>query len=293
MSDRDRPLLPPGFLARLAAFDVASRRSTGLAPGGVHASNRAGAGTLFRDHRPYAEGDDLRTVDWNVYARHDVLVTKEFEAEEAVRVVLLLDASGSMVSGDRERLRAAARGLAVLGAVALGRGDRVDFLSVPGGRLRTFRGRAQLPALLEAVASVEAGGRTDLARAFRDGLGRLRGRAVAAVASDFLDPRGVTAGIDFLRRLGWEVRALQPVTDADLEPPPEGRVVLVDAETGEERRVEIDGAVRERLRASAARRLRAVQSAMRSRGVPWVRLPVVEGAEGLLLAALRRGGVLA
>ena len=287
------PLLPPGFLARLAAFDIASRRPAGVLPGGVHYAGRAGAGTLFRDHRPYAEGDDLRTVDWNVFARHDVLVTKEFEAEEAVRVVLLLDASGSMAAGDRERLRAAARGLAVVGAVALGRGDVVDFLSVPGGKRRTFRGRASLPALLEAIDAVEAGGRTDLAEGFRAGLAGVRGRALAAVASDFLDPRGVTAGIDVLRRHGWEVRALHPVAPADLAPPPEGRVLLVDAETGEERTVEVTPALRARFEAAAARRLGAVRASLRARGVPWVRLPTEEGSEGAMLAALRRGGVLA
>jgi uncharacterized protein (DUF58 family) len=287
------PLLPAGFLVRLASYELASRRPSGVLPGGLHVGAHGGPGTLFRDHRPYAEGDDLRTVDWNAYARHDVLVTKQFEAEEAARLVLLLDASGSMAAGDRERLRAAARGLAVLGAVALGRGDTVVFLSVPGGRRRSFRGRAALPALLEAVGAVEAGGRTDLAAGFREGLAGIRGRALAAVASDFLDPRGVTAGIDFLRRLGWEVRALQPVAPADLEPPPEGRVLLVDAETGEERLAEVTAEGRERLRAAAVRRLAAVRGSLRARGVPWVRIPTDEGSEGALLAALRRGGVLA
>lgn len=287
------PLLPADFLGRLAAYDLASRRPSGILPGGMHVGAHAGAGTLFRDHRPYAEGDDLRTVDWNVYARHEVLVTKQFEAEEAVRVVLLLDASGSMAAGDRERLRAAARGLAVVGAVALGRGDIVDFLSVPGGRRRSFRGRVALPALLAAMDGVEAGGRTDLAAGFRAGLAGIRGRALAAVASDFLDPRGVTAGIDFLRRLGWEVRALHPVAPADLVPPPEGRVLLVDAETGEERLAEVTAAARARFEGAAARRLGAVRASLRSRGVPWVRLPTEEGSEGAMLAALRRGGVLA
>ena len=121
----------------------------------------------------------------------------------------------------------------------------------------------------------------------------MRGRALAAVASDFLDPRGVTAGIDLLRRRGWEVRALQPVAPADLEPPPEGRLVLVDAETGEERSLEVTPAVRERLRAAARRRLGAVAASLRARGVPWVRIPTGDDGGGALLASLRRAGVLA
>jgi uncharacterized protein (DUF58 family) len=285
------PLLPPGFLARLQAFDLAARRPAGVLPGGLHLGGHAGAGTLFRDHRPYAEGDDPRTVDWNVYARHGHLVTKQFESEEAVRVVLLLDASGSMAAGDRQRLRSAARALGVLGAVALGRGDLVELLAVPGGRRRSFSGRGRLPDLLDALASVEAKGRTDLAAAFREGLAGVRGRALAIVASDFHDPRGATAGIDLLRRRGWEVRALRPVAPADLEPPPEGRVVLVDAETGEERRIEVTREGRERLREGARRRMHAVASALRARGVPWARIPVADDGAALL-AALRRGGVL-
>lgn len=288
-----RPLLSPAFLRRLAAFEIAARRPAGVLPGGVHPGGRAGPGTLFRDHRPYTEGDDPRTLDWNVYARHEVLVTKQFEAEEAVRVVLLLDASGSMAAGNRERLRAAARGLAVAGAVALGRGDTVDFLAVPGGSRRSFRGRGALPGLLQALGAVEAGGRTDLAAGFREGLAGVKGRALAVVASDFLDPRGASAGIDLLRRHGWEVRALHPVAPEDLEPPPEGRVLLVDAETGAERTLEVTAADRERLREAALRRLRALQGALRGRGVPWARLPTGEGTEGALLGALRRGGVLA
>jgi uncharacterized protein (DUF58 family) len=286
------PLLPPGFVARLHGFDLVSRHAAGILPGGLHLAGRAGAGTLFRDHRPYAPGDDPRSIDWNVMARHDILITKQFESEEAVRAVLLLDASGSMAEGDRERLAAAARALAVAGTVALGRGDAVDLLVLPGGRRRTFSGRGSLPGLLGALEAVEAGGRTDLASGFRTGLAGIRGRALAVLASDFLDPRGACAGVDFLLHRGWEVRALQPVAPGDLEPPPAGRVLLVDAETGEERAVEVTAALRERLREGAHRRLRAVKEALRSRGVPWVRLPTGEGSEGALLAALRLGGVL-
>jgi uncharacterized protein (DUF58 family) len=286
------PLLAPGFLARLQAFEIASRRPSGVMPGGIHLGPRAGVGTLFRDHRPYAEGDDPRTVDWNAYARLEVLVTKQFEAEEAVRVVLLLDASASMAAGDRSRLRAAARALAVLGAIALGRGDLVELLTIPGGVRRSFKGHGRLPALLEALGSAEGHGRTDLAAEFRSGLAGVRGRALAVVASDFLDPRGATAGVDLLRRRGWEVRALRPVAPADFEPPPEGRVAIVDAETGEERLLDLGAGARERLREGAKRRLAALGAAFRSRGVPFARIPTEEDGSGLL-AALRRGGVLA
>jgi len=287
------PLLPPRFLARLAAFEIAARRPAGVLPGGAHRGGHAGSGTIFRDHRAYAAGDDLRYLDWNAFARHEVLVTKRFEVEEAACVVLLLDASGSMAWGDGARLRAAARALAVTGAVALARGDVVHLLAVPGGRPAVFRGRSALPALLAALSEVGGGGPTDLAAGFGAAVAAVRGRALAAVASDFLDPRGACAGVDLLRRRGWEVRALHPLEPADLEPPPAGPVLLVDAETGEERALDLTAAERERLAAAAAGRVRSLRAALRARGVPWVRVPLGEESHGPLLAALRGGGVLA
>ncbi|MHC4925317.1 MAG: DUF58 domain-containing protein, partial [Planctomycetota bacterium] len=247
----------------------------------------------FRDHRAYAHGDDLRYLDWNVFARHESLVTKRFEAEEAARLVLVMDSSSSMAAGDAGRLGAAARGLAVLGAVALGRGDVVHFISIPGGRLHTFHGRAHLPGLLATIGSVRSGGNTDLAGDLQPVLGRIKGRSLAAIASDFLDPRGAFGGIDLLRRRGWEVRALHPVSPSDLVAPPAGPVLLVDAETGEERAVDLDEAARERMREHTVSRLRAFRRALRSRRVPWVRLPTGRDSHIALLTALRDAGVLA
>jgi uncharacterized protein (DUF58 family) len=285
------PLLPAGLVARLAAFDLATRRPSGVLPGGARPAGRAGAGTLFRDHRPYAPGDDLRLLDWHAYARLGLLATKRFESEEAARVVLLLDASASMGHGGEARLRAAARALAVVGALALARGDAVLLVVHPGSPARAFRGRGGLPALLAALEAATPGGTTDLAAAAALAAAAVRGRALAAVASDFLDPAGACAGIDALRRRGWEVRALHAVLPGDLDPPPAGSVVLVDAETGEEREVDLDEGARERLGATAAARVRALRAALGGRGVPWVRLPGGEDP-GPLLAALRGGGVL-
>jgi uncharacterized protein (DUF58 family) len=287
------PLLPPAFLSRLSTLEVASRRPLGVLPGGGHGTGRGGAGTVFREHRPYSPGDDLRYVDWSASGRHGRTVTKRFEAEEAARVVLALDASGSMGLDGGRRLRAAARALLVAGAVALGRGDTVHLTVLPGGTQRAWRGRRRTNDLRTALEVVRAEGRTDLATGLRRAAPSVRGRAMLLLASDFLDPKGACAGVDAALARGWEVRALHPMESSDLDAPPAGAVVLVDAETGEEREFELSEEHRERLAAAARGRVRALRDALRRRGVPWVRLPMEEDAPGAVLTALRRAGVLA
>ncbi len=286
-------LLPPALLARVARMELRLRGPAGVLPGGVRPAGRSGQGTLFREFRPYSPGDDLRYVDWNVYARHDRLVTKRFEAEEAARVVLVLDASGSMAAGEGGRLLAAARALAVAGAVALARGDRVEAVRLPGGEAHGSGRRGDVGALLEFLAAPATGGPTDLGRGIARCLPAARGRALAVVASDFLDPGGSCAGVDAARRRGWDVRALHVLARSDLEPPPGGRLLLVDAETGEERPVDLGPAEREHWRVAALGRVRAFRRALRSRGVPWTRIPAEGDDLPALLLALRRGGVLA
>ena len=93
-------LLDPQFMARLDALDILSRK---ILQGKVHGerrSKRRGQSVEFADHRRYVVGDDLRFVDWNIYARLDQLFLKLFLAEEDLTVHVLLDATASMAGGE-------------------------------------------------------------------------------------------------------------------------------------------------------------------------------------------------
>lgn len=192
---------------------------------------RRGPGAGFREHRAYQEGDALRTVDWNVVARMRTLVVKEFDAEEALDVVLLLDRSRSMEGAAADCVARVAAGL---GAIALAQTERVLLVPAGGARpkpVETFTGRPRLRALLEALEG-EAGGPTDLLAAARAGLPRQTRGAVAFVLSDFFDPRGATRALSYLLSRRCQVRALLVEDPARLAPPPPGRTRLVDAESG-------------------------------------------------------------
>ena len=112
-------LLSADFLAQLERLSLLSRRSFRGRVKGERRSPRKGISVEFSDFRPYGIGDDLRYVDWNVYARLDRLYLKLFVDEEDLCLHLLVDASASMGFGNPSKLDHAARLAAALGFVGL------------------------------------------------------------------------------------------------------------------------------------------------------------------------------
>src|SRR5260370_16469804 len=124
-------LLSADFLTHLARVSLLSRRSFRGRVKGERRSPRKGISVEFSDYRPYGVGDDLRYVDWNVYARLDRLYLKLFVDEEDLCLHLLVDASASIASRDPSKLDHAARLPAALGFVGLVGLDRVGVRVVP------------------------------------------------------------------------------------------------------------------------------------------------------------------
>jgi len=195
---------------------------------------RSGPGSGFREHRAYAEGDALRRVDWNVYARMDHLVVKEFDAEETLDFVVLQDRSASMRGA---AALCAAKVAGALGAIALSQLDRVVWIPAGGPRPAERFGRARMAELLDAVGG-EASGETDLLGAVQAHLPRTGRGGVAFVVSDFFDPGGATRALSYLRAHRYQTRAILVEDPEALRPPPPGRYRLVDSET--ERTLRLD-----------------------------------------------------
>src|SRR6187402_3232202 len=93
-------LLDPAFMARLDQLDVMSRKLLAGKLKGERRSKRRGQSVEFADYRNYVVGDDLRFIDWNIYARLDKLFLKLFQEEEDLSLYVLVDTSASMNYGD-------------------------------------------------------------------------------------------------------------------------------------------------------------------------------------------------
>ncbi|MCW5942013.1 MAG: DUF58 domain-containing protein [Fimbriimonadaceae bacterium] len=199
---------------------------------GERLSRKKGVSIEFADYREYAEGDDLRHFDWNVYARLENAVVRTYQDEEDLAVHLLLDRSASMSFGDPSKAQAARRFAAAFGHVALGAGDALFLVSL-GTReapAPPIRGRATYPKLVRRLSSDPPEGREGLARSLRAFAAGDARPGLAILLSDGLDP-DIEAGVRALASRGHEVLFLQILSAVDLEPDLEGDLRLLDSET--------------------------------------------------------------
>src|SRR5438270_12496037 len=125
MADAPPPLLDSQMLARLEQLELVSRKLFLGRMKGERRSPRKGQSSEFADFRPYAVGDDLRFLDWNLFARLDRLFLRLFLEEEDLHISLLLDTSLSMDFGSPTKLHYAKQVAAALGFIGLVNLDRV------------------------------------------------------------------------------------------------------------------------------------------------------------------------
>ena len=247
-------LLPPDLARRLEPLELGSRLRRAGKLRGDRRSTKRGSSVEFADYRNYAPGDDLRRVDWNLYARTDKLFLKIYEEEEDRAVHLLVDASASMGFGSPTKLETAQRLAAALGYVALNGLDRLQLVQLgePGG-FRPLRGRPATPMLLEHLGGLQPGGAPALGRVLSDYAGRARQPGLLILISDLLDPDGVGHGLRALSARGHEVAVVHVLTAEELEPELSGDLELLDAESGRKQPLTLDRAALE----AYARRLEA------------------------------------
>lgn len=241
----------PATLRVLDRVRLRAQHASGDRPGHTRVRNRGDAsGTELERHVPYTRGDDLRRIDWNVYARLDELVTRRFVAEREVPVWFVIDSSGSMGPDEPGSKLDMARAIAaILGTVSLSGGDRVFLAAIPGrknagpgasmshGPLRSRRALAELRSFLAGVH--QADGEADLAAGL-DHLLRGTRRAMVVLISDFLcDLGAVQRTLDVLAARLCEAKLVQVLSRADRDPAwLYGHDVLIDRETGAQHRID-------------------------------------------------------
>lgn len=203
---------------------------------GEHLSGKGGSSTDFADYRDYAAGDDLRYVDWNIFARLRRPYIKQFQHEEEMHVVLLIDASTSMLFEDK--LLRAKQVAAAFGIMGLLNVERVSAYAIhthpdspwmfpPGA------GRTRIRPLLTFLERLEGGGSVPIEKAIEMTLRFHRGRGVAIIVSDFLTFGDLSRPMNLLYRSGLEVWGLQVLAESEINPNVQGDLRFVDSETQE------------------------------------------------------------
>jgi uncharacterized protein (DUF58 family) len=202
---------------------------------GEHLSGKGGTSTEFSDYRDYVAGDDVRYVDWNIFARLHRPYVKQYRYEEEMNVVLLLDASASMKFDgkfDRGVQLAAACGL--LGLMNIERVSVYAF-NTPGSQPQSLppcTGRVSRKRLFDFLEGLRPGGDYPIEGAIEHLLRWHRGRGVCVLISDFLTFADLTRPFNLLFSGGLEMFAAQILSPAELNPEVTGDLRFVDSESG-------------------------------------------------------------
>ena len=244
--------MDPVVLSRIGNLELIARGVVDGFVSGLHRALYLGVSTDFAEHRPYSPGDDVRRIDWRLFARTDRLNLKTFEAETNADLVLALDASGSMdyASGELGKLDYARMLLASLAHLGARQRDRVGVATFASDLLRVVPPAAgRTDAVMATLEGVTVSRGDDLVAAL-DRLGAaLTRRGVVVVVSDFyLDAVDAGRALGGLRARGHDVIAFHLLDPAERALDLKGAQVLEDMETGDRMPV-IPEQVRERYRA--------------------------------------------
>jgi uncharacterized protein (DUF58 family) len=259
--------LPTDVRSRLRGLRLVTRRAVGSHGIGLHQSHSRGAGLEFAQYRAYEPGDELRQIDWKLYARSDKFFVREAERESPVAVWILIDASASMdqrdaTRPDYSRLDAAKAIAAAVAELAMQQGDRFGFMALGDTGLRLLppaTGLRQRDRMMLELLDVSA------SRAFAsdEQLGPLWERVgthdLVMLLSDCFDEQAVALA-EKLASAGRETLVIEMLTGAERDFPFAGGYRFRDPETGEE--LLADGAA---LRTEFLARFGAAREALHAR----------------------------
>lgn len=276
---------------------VASRVRAGAIKG-ERRSSRRGSSVEFADYRDYTPGDDLRRLDWNIFARLERPFIKLLEEEEDVAVHVLVDGSQSMNWGEggEHKFNYARRLAAGLGAVALASGDVLTIGLLQHGKVAAefgpSRGQGSLPRLFGFLEGLEPRGETDLNASLREYSITPRRPGLVILISDLLTSNGYETGLRRLLGRGHEATLLHVLSPDELDPPLAGDLQLVDSETNHAQDVSLDGGLRAQYRARAQAWIQATQLDCRTQGVRYLDAVTSLPWDQVLLLEMRQAGIV-
>ena len=236
--------LDPTVLAGISSLDLLAKTVVDGFVAGLHRSPDFGFSQEFAEYRAYVPGDDLRHVDWNLFARTERCYLKRYRGETNSQLTVLLDASNSMQysSGPTKKMDYARFIAASLFYLAIRNQRDAAGLIVFDDEVRDYvrpsTRQGQLARLFAALERAEPHARTDIQKPLRHFQELLHRRGIVIVISDFYeDPTEVVRAIEPMRFHGNEVLLFHILDRQEIRPELKGSAILIDLETDE--RIEV------------------------------------------------------
>jgi uncharacterized protein (DUF58 family) len=236
--------LDPNVLAGISSLDLLAKTVVDSFVAGLHRSTDFGFSQEFTEYRAYVPGDDLRHIDWNLFARTERCYLKRYRGETNTQLTVLLDASNSMqyTSGPPMKMDYARYIAASLFYLAIRNQRDAAGLIVFDDQVREYirpsTRPGQLARLFAGLERAEPRAQTDFAKPFDHFQNFLHRRGIVIVISDFYEqPETIVRIIEPLRFHGNEVVLFHILDPQEIRPALKNSAILVDVET--DRRIEV------------------------------------------------------
>lgn len=290
-------LLPPQLLAQLERLELVSRKIFRGRMKGERKSKRKGQSVEFADFRQYVAGDDLRFLDWNLYARLDRLFLKLFLEEEDLHFYCLIDASASMDFGEPSKLQIAKQLAASLGFIGLCRADRVKIETL-GTPLRApapvLRGRHNLWRMANYLEGVEAGPSENvpLVEGVKNFCLRNNGKGILVLITDLMDKQGYDAALRYLVAQQMDVYVLHVLCPEELNPEVKGDLKLIDIEDNDAAEITVSRPLLDRYQRTLAAFIDGARDFCTRRGMNYLMTSTATPVDQVIGNYLRRRGLV-
>lgn len=247
-NDRQADFLKPGDIEQIKGLEVRARTIVEGFISGLHKSPRHGFSVEFNQHKAYSPGDEIRSIDWRVFARTDKYFIKEYEEETNTSIHIVLDASGSMsyrMSGPIDKFSYAKDLAAAFTCLAVRQRDAAGLSVITNSIIETIPPSSkeiQLKNIISVLEHLRPKGLTDLNKSLSRLASSIRKRSLIIVLTDLLDdPEKIRESVDLLRFKNNEVVLMNILDRSEPEFPFINMVRFVDAETGDQITADIAG----------------------------------------------------
>ena len=297
LTTTDTPLLSPALLAQLERMELVSRKVFRGRMKGERRSRRKGQSVEFHDFRNYVAGDDLRFIDWNLYARLDKLFLKLFLEEEDLHFYTLIDSSLSMDFGEgvENKLHYAKQLAGALGFIGLCRADRVRIETMastfknPGPVLR---GRSSLWRMLDYLEGIESGDNIPLADGVKSFCLRNTGKGIVVLISDLMDKNGYETALRYLIAQQMDVYVIHVLSPIEMDPDITGDLRLIDCEDADVAEISVSRPLLKRYKQTLATFVNGAREFCNRRGMAYILANTEVPVETLVASYLRRQGLV-
>jgi uncharacterized protein (DUF58 family) len=271
--------LDPAVLSTLSGLDLVAKTVVDGFVNGLHRSPDFGFSQEFAEYRMYNPGDDLRHVDWNVFARTERMYLKRYRGETNTLLTILLDASASMNYKSKQVSKLDYAKYLSASLVYMANHQQRDAAGIvifddevrhyvkPSSR------QGQMHRVLHAIDHTEPGKRTDYEKPYFHVAQFLQRRGIVVLISDFFqDPELIVKTVSPLRWKGNELVLFHVLDPGEIRPSLAGPALLVDMETDETLEVTPEYAKRE-YPAKIDAHIQAMKSAAKGAGMDYMTLP--------------------